>query len=110
MVLTKGLALLGVNVCASLYIGLGTYGSTLGQVPRLMDALSPWHSVLFGALAALLIRGIFYFGTMRDRIATREALDLKRREQRERRAWMKEYTRRRRATQRPLKSGAAPKP
>ncbi len=86
MTLSKGWAMFGINLCASLYIGMGTYGSTLGLVPRMMDSLSAWYSLFYGIVALVLIEGILFFGTIRDRIAARdaarEALALKRKERR----------------------------
>lgn len=82
MTLSKGWAMFGINLCASLYIGMGTYGSTLDLVPRMMDSLSVWYSLVYGIVALVLIRGLLFFGTLRDRIAAREALDLKRKERR----------------------------
>jgi hypothetical protein len=61
------------NLCASLYIGIGGYGVAVGLGPKLLQNLSIWHSVAFGAASLLLIQGICYFGELRDRIMAREA-------------------------------------
>jgi len=71
--LPKKLAIFCFNLCASLYIGIGGYGIAMGLGSKLLQMLSIWYSVAFGLASLLLIRGICYFGEMRDRIAAREA-------------------------------------
>jgi hypothetical protein len=45
----------------------------MGLDPMLLQSLSIWYGVAFGAASLLLIRGIWYFGEMRDRLAAQEA-------------------------------------
>ncbi len=71
--LPKKLVFFCFNLCASLYIGIGGYGTAVGLGPKLLQDLSIWYSVAFGAASLLLIRGICYFGELRDRIAAKEA-------------------------------------
>jgi hypothetical protein len=73
--LPKKLVLFSFNLCASLYIGIGGYGTAMGLSPTLLQSLSIWQAVAFGAASLLLIRGIWYFGEMRDRLAAQEAED-----------------------------------
>lgn len=70
--LRKALVLLGLNLCASLYISLGVYGSLVEITPSIVQYQSAWSALGFGAAALLLIRGIYYFGTEWDRIIARE--------------------------------------
>jgi len=61
------------DLCASLYIGIGGYGMIVWLGPNVLQTLTIWHSVAFGSASLLLIRGICYFGDLRDKIAAREA-------------------------------------
>jgi hypothetical protein len=70
--LPKHVVVLCLNLCSSLYIGIGGYGTAFGLGSNLLSSLTIWHSVAFGAASLLLIRGICYFGGLRDRIVTRE--------------------------------------
>ncbi|MCL5967019.1 MAG: hypothetical protein M1550_07475 [Deltaproteobacteria bacterium] len=79
-ILPKALVIFCFNLCASLYIGVGTYGATLEMNPRLLDALPAWSSLAAAAAALLLIRGICYFGHLWDKILAKEAAILKRKE------------------------------
>ncbi len=75
LVLPKNVVMFGFNLCASLYIGICGYGTALGLGPRLLGTLSIWYSVAFGAASLILIRGICYFGQLRDKIMAKEAKD-----------------------------------
>ncbi len=71
--LPKAFVLFGLELSASLYIGIGVMGSLVEITPPLGLYVSVWTSLLFGAGLLACIRGIYYFGTQRDRIAAREA-------------------------------------
>ena len=71
--LPRTLVIFCFNLCISLYIGIGGYGTAMGLDPTLFQSLSIWHAVAFGAASLLLIRGIWYFGEMRDRLAAQDA-------------------------------------
>jgi len=71
--LPKSVILFGFNLSASVYIGIGVFGSLVEITPRLTPYLSVWSSLLFGAGALLCIRGIYYFGSLWDRMLAREA-------------------------------------
>ena len=75
LVIPKNIVMLGFNLCSSLYIGIGGYGTAFGLGPNLLSSLSIWHSVAFGVASLVLIRGICYFGMLRDKIFSREAKD-----------------------------------
>ncbi len=63
----------GFNLCSSLYVGICGYGMAMGLGSRALSNLTIWHSAAYGIASLLLIRGICYFGELRDRIAVREA-------------------------------------
>ncbi len=71
--LPKALALFGLELCASVYIGIGVFGSVVETSAPLGLYLTAWSSALFGAALLACIRGICCFGALRDRIAAREA-------------------------------------
>jgi len=71
--LPRTLVIFCFNLCISLYIGIGGYGMAMGLDPMLLQSLSIWYGVAFGAASLMLIRGIWYFGEMRDRLAAQEA-------------------------------------
>lgn len=71
--LRKAIVLFGINLSASVYIGIGVFGSLVEMTPWLGPQQSLWSSLLFGAATLLCIRGIYYFGTMWDGILAREA-------------------------------------
>ncbi len=71
--LPKAVVLFGLELSASVYIGIGVFGSVVETSPPMGLYLSVWTSLLFGAALLACIRGIYYFGTLRDRIAAREA-------------------------------------
>ncbi len=70
--LPKAIVLFGLELSASLYIGIGVYGSVVEITPPLGQYLTVWSSLLFGAGLIACIRGIYCFGTLRDRILARE--------------------------------------
>ena len=70
--LPKALAVFGLELSASLYIGIGVFGSVAETSPPMGLYLSVWTSLLFGAGLIASIRGIWYFGTQRDRIPALE--------------------------------------
>ena len=76
--LPKALVLFGLELSASVYIGIGVLGAVVETSPPMGPYLSVWSSLLFGAGLLACIRGIYYFGTQRDRIAAREAADASR--------------------------------
>lgn len=78
--LPKTFVIFCFNLCASLYIGFGTYGATLEMFPKILNALPAWSSLAAAAALLLLIRGICYFGGLWDTIVAREAAVLKRKE------------------------------
>ncbi len=71
--LPKAVAVFGLELSASVYIGIGVFGSVIETSPPMGASLSLWTSLLFGAGLLACIRGIYYFGTERDRIAASEA-------------------------------------
>jgi len=71
--LPKALVIFCFNLCASLYIGAGTYGATLDLFPGFLGAMPLWSSPAAAVGLLALIQGICYFGRLRDRIAAREA-------------------------------------
>ena len=71
--LPKALAVFGLELGASLYIGIGVVGSVAETSPPMGLYLSAWTSVLLGAGLLACIRGIACFGTRRDGIASGEA-------------------------------------
>ncbi|MBI5342218.1 MAG: hypothetical protein HZB63_02670 [Deltaproteobacteria bacterium] len=71
--LPKKLVIFCFNLCASLYIGIGGYGTAMGLGSKLLQTLTIWHSVAYFTASILLIRGICYFGQMWDRISAQEA-------------------------------------
>lgn len=70
--LPKTIVLFGLELGASLYIGIGVYGSVAELTPPLGQYLTVWSSLLFGAGLIVCIRGICRFGTLRARILARE--------------------------------------
>lgn len=80
-ILPKAFVIFCFNLCASLYIGAGTFGATLEMYPKILGALPAWSSLAAAATLLLLIRGICYFGGLWDKILVREAADRKKKEQ-----------------------------
>ncbi len=71
--LPKTIVLFCLELSASLYIGIGVLGAAVEASPPLGLYLSVWSSLLFGAGLLACIRGICYFGTLREKILEREA-------------------------------------
>ncbi|HBO68941.1 MAG TPA: hypothetical protein DD658_01870 [Deltaproteobacteria bacterium] len=75
MKVPKKLAILGFNLCASVFIGLCVYGLLL----HFEEGMERGGSILSSVLSALIIlgaiAGIGYFGNQWDRRNTEEARD-----------------------------------
>lgn len=69
-----------LKLCASLYIGVGTYGATLEMFPKILGAMPLWSSPVAAGGLLLLIHGICFFGRLWDKIIAREAAFLKKNE------------------------------
>ncbi len=69
----KAIVLFGLELSASLYIGIGVVGSVVETAPPLGLYLSAWTSILFGAGLLACIRGIRHIRMLRGRIAARAA-------------------------------------
>lgn len=70
--LSKAILLFGLELSASLYIGIGVYSSVVGTTTPMGLYLSVWSSLLFGAGLLACIRGVFCFGPLRHRILGRQ--------------------------------------
>lgn len=65
----QALVVLGFNILASLYIGVGIILSRAATAPGIVRSRTDWPSAVFGTAALLLIGGIFYLGIRGDRTA-----------------------------------------
>lgn len=75
----KKLAIIGFNLCASIFIGLSVYGILIYVESSSAPSLSLLSSGFFACCILGCIAGICYFGSQWDRRNAEEARDAKRR-------------------------------
>ena len=74
----KKLAIVGFNLCASIFVGLCVYGLLIYSEGAKRPGGGILSSILFGAITLGCIAGICFFGTQWDRRNVEESRDANR--------------------------------